>query len=488
MSQDGPHRLLPRSPLTKAAALFLCYWLAWRTAALFEVQPHVSALYLSAGLSTAVGMIGGWRYLPAAFLAICIVRQLHMPGPLLEGIDWGGALRQVLIYGSTGLLLRRRWRAMPARLTLVDALHFVLLAFAATSLSATATLFIPPFDRLPRSELGAVFLSFWGGDFAGLLLGLPAIVLVSNLIHRRTAPGGRHGEAAAAPLRGIRSSSGMIGLALGVSLLSLLLPQLTQTTAKLGILVLFPVLLAGLMRGVLTGYLVAALVCAIQIIASRLLGLPVDSVLDLQLVLAMSAATALLAGAAHDDKHFEWQHANFDLLTGVANRHRFQDQLEHELQRAARSGQPIALMYIDLDGFKAVNDGLGHHAGDTLLQQVAGRLRACVRETDTVARLGGDEFAIILPDLKDLGITDRIGHKLLDRLQQTYELDGHPARISASIGIAHWPRDGHTPSALVHHADRAMYEAKRLGRNRLAHRASVLTPAPEGANKQTAGT
>ena len=92
------------------------------------MQPHVSALYLSAGLSTAVGMIGGWRYLPAAFLAICVVRQLDMPGPLLEGIDWGGALRQVLVYGGTGVLLRRRWLAMPARLTLTDALHFVLLA------------------------------------------------------------------------------------------------------------------------------------------------------------------------------------------------------------------------------------------------------------------------------------------------------------------------------------------------------------------------
>ena len=131
MSQDGPHRLLPRSALANTAALFLCYWLAWKAAAVFEVQPHVSALYLSAGLSTAVGMIGGWRYLPAAFVAICVVRQLDMPGALLEGIDWGGALRQVLVYGGTGVLLRRRWLAMPARLTLTDALHFVLLAFAA---------------------------------------------------------------------------------------------------------------------------------------------------------------------------------------------------------------------------------------------------------------------------------------------------------------------------------------------------------------------
>ncbi len=479
--------LLPRSPLARTAALFLCYWLAWKAAGLFEVQPHVSALYLSAGLTTAVGMIGGWRHLPAAFLAICAVRQLDMPGPLLEGIDWGGALRQVLVYGGTGLLLRPRWQAMPGRLTLADALHFVLIAFAATSVSAAATLFIPPFDRLPADALGAVFLSFWGGDFAGLLLGLPAIVLGWNLLLHHDAKHGQHKDRPTAPSHGLRSVTGLLGLALAVSLLTLVLPQLTQSEAKLGILVLFPVLLAGLMRGVLLGYLVAALVCAIQILAGRLFGLPVEGVLDLQLVLAMSAATALLAGAAHDDKHFEWQHANFDLLTGLANRHRFQDQLEHELMRAGRTQQPLALMYIDLDGFKGVNDRLGHHAGDSLLQQVAGRLRECVRETDTVARLGGDEFAIILPDLRELAIVDRIGHKVLARLQQPFELDGQVARISASIGVALWPTDGRTPTELIHHADRAMYEAKRLGRNQLAHRALIDAPPPTRAATPAAG-
>jgi len=483
MNQDGLRKLLPRTPPSKTAALFLCYWLAWKASALFEVQPHVSALYLSAGLTAAVGMIGGWRHLPAAFLAICVVRQFDMLGPLLEGIDWGGALRQVLVYGGAGVLLRPRWLAMPARLTLTDAMYFVLLAFASASVSALVTLFIPPFDRLPASEMGAVFLSIWGGDFAGLLLGLPGIVLGWRRLHRRNIKLSRRGDAPTGSRHGIPSSSGLIGLALGVSLLTLLLPQITQGAAKLGILVLFPVLLAGLTRGAFMAYMVATLVCAIQILAGRVLGLPVDGVLDLQLVLAMSAATALLAGAAHDDKHFQWQHANFDLLTGLANRHRFQDQLEHETLRAARTQQLMALMYIDLDGFKAVNDSLGHHAGDALLQQVASRLRESVRETDTVARLGGDEFAIILPDLKDLAIIERIGDKLLEQLQQAFDLDGKVTHISASIGVALWPRDSLASTELIHYADRAMYEAKRLGRNRLAHHAchaSINTPVAAG--------
>ena len=98
-----------------------------------------------------------------------------------------------------------------------------------------------------------------------------------------------------------------------------------------------------------------------------------------------------------------------------------------------------------------------------------------MRETDTVARLGGDEFAIILPDLKDLAIIDRIGYKLLDRLRQAFNLDGKTAHISASIGVALWPRDGKASTELIHYADRAMYEAKRLGRNRLVHHVSVDT-------------
>jgi FOG: GGDEF domain len=103
-----------------------------------------------------------------------------------------------------------------------------------------------------------------------------------------------------------------------------------------------------------------------------------------------------------------------------------------------------------------------------------------------VARLGGDEFAIILPDLKELAIIDRIGHTLLERLQQPFELDGRTAHISASIGVALWPRDGRTPTELIHHADRAMYEAKRLGRNRLTHHARSATPPDVPAARRQA--
>jgi len=207
---------------------------------------------------------------------------------------------------------------------------------------------------------------------------------------------------------GAEEAARLLGLALAVSLLTLVLPQLTQSEAKLGILVLFPVLLAGLMRGVLLGYLVAALVCAIQILAGRLLGLPVEGVLDLQLVLAMSAATALLAGAAHDDKHFEWQHANFDLLTGLANRHR----LEERLSVLTRTDETYTLILFDLDHFKRVNDMHGHAMGDLVLRGVAEITRRHLPEGSLAARWGGEEFLLILPEQRDKHL-----HATYDRLR-----------------------------------------------------------------------
>lgn len=462
-------RSLLHSPTASALLLFACYWLAWQTSALFELQPHVSALYLSAGLTTAAGMIGGWRVLPWVFLAILTVRQLGMGGGLLHELDWGGALRQVLCYGGAGLLLRMRWRAQLARLSLPAALYFVGVSLGAVTLSAITTLFIPPFRSLPADELGAVFLAFWGGDFAGVLLGVPALTLVWNLLSRRQRLPASDPADALGRGHGLPSMWGLFGLAVLVALAVLGLPQLLGVDVRLSVLVLFPVLLAGLTQGALVGYLSAVLVCALLVVGERVLALPAATATELQLLLAMSSATALLAGAAHDDRHFAWRLATRDPLTGLANRHRFQEQLDHELLRAPRTGGRVGLMYIDLDGFKAVNDRLGHHAGDALLQHVAARLRECVRASDTVARLGGDEFAIILPALHQAQDALHVGEKLLARLAEPYALDADTARISASIGFALHPQDGRNATELIHGADRAMYEAKRLGRNRILH-------------------
>lgn len=157
--------------------------------------------------------------------------------------------------------------------------------------------------------------------------------------------------------------------------------------------------------------------------------------------------------------------AHFDPLTELPNRMLFQDRLNHAIDRAQRYGHMIAVLLLDLDGFKTVNDSLGHPVGDRLLQEVAGRLKSCIRVEDTVARLGGDEFALILANMREGSDAVEVVRKILSTIQIPVELYGHGARVTASIGIAVYPADGEGVTDLVRNADAAMYSAKEAGRN-----------------------
>ncbi|MDD5249932.1 MAG: EAL domain-containing protein [Rhodocyclaceae bacterium] len=157
--------------------------------------------------------------------------------------------------------------------------------------------------------------------------------------------------------------------------------------------------------------------------------------------------------------------AHFDPLTGLPNRALLAERLNHALERHRRSGGELAIMVLDLDGFKTVNDSLGHPAGDRLLQVVARRLAAALRAEDTVARLGGDEFAVILEDVKHGGDAAEVARKLLHSLAAPVDLGDHSALVTASVGIALFPPDGDDGVALLKAADTAMYESKQGGRN-----------------------
>ena len=154
------------------------------------------------------------------------------------------------------------------------------------------------------------------------------------------------------------------------------------------------------------------------------------------------------------------EQALHDPLTGLANRALLLDRLEHELVRSDRGGEPVTVLFIDLDRFKLVNDSLGHLAGDHLLAAVAQRLRGCVREGDVCARLGGDEFAIVLAAPSD---PNAVADRIIEALQRSFRVDGHEVFIGASIGIATGREDAGT---LLRNADVAMYQAKHAGTGR----------------------
>jgi len=161
-----------------------------------------------------------------------------------------------------------------------------------------------------------------------------------------------------------------------------------------------------------------------------------------------------------------WRQAHYDSLTGLPNRQHFHLKLQDTLDRAGDGGcGPVALVFLDLDLFKEVNDTLGHEVGDTLLRAVAGRISGAVRENDMVARLGGDEFTLILEGLGDSPVVDRILDDVLEALARPYILSGQEVTISASVGVTFYPQDGEDVGELLRNADLAMYAAKEGGRN-----------------------
>lgn len=156
---------------------------------------------------------------------------------------------------------------------------------------------------------------------------------------------------------------------------------------------------------------------------------------------------------------------NFDSLTALASRTLFSERFLQALDRSDRMSTQVALVFLDLDRFKYINDTLGHSAGDELLQMTAARINKELREGDTAARFGGDEFAVILPDIKNMAYIEHIIDRIRQRLGKPYNLSGNSVIVSASIGITVFPKDGENAEILLRKADRAMYKAKEKGRN-----------------------
>ena len=157
--------------------------------------------------------------------------------------------------------------------------------------------------------------------------------------------------------------------------------------------------------------------------------------------------------------------AHFDELTSLPNRAYFYIELEQEINRAKRLKNKLAIMFIDLDGFKAVNDTHGHHTGDLLLIEVAQRLKDSVRDVDLTARLGGDEFTVVLTDIRSKEDALFVAEKIINKLSEDFEINENIVNIGASIGISVFPEDGKDSDILIKHADAAMYKAKSSGKN-----------------------
>ena len=172
-----------------------------------------------------------------------------------------------------------------------------------------------------------------------------------------------------------------------------------------------------------------------------------------------------------------------DSLTGLPNRILLEDRLAQATALARRSQTRVAVLMLDLDRFKYVNDSLGHHIGDRLLEAVSTRLKGCLRDSDIVARLGGDEFIVAAPVVDDTADIECIAHKVLASLAEPFEVEGRELRVSASVGVCEYPTDGENPEALLQAADAAMYEAKKRGRGACCHFSKELSEATRNKQK-----
>ncbi len=157
--------------------------------------------------------------------------------------------------------------------------------------------------------------------------------------------------------------------------------------------------------------------------------------------------------------------AHFDFLTDLPNRVRLTNTLEHSLRLAKRNQNKVAVLFLDLDGFKQVNDTLGHNIGDQLLQQVAARLAGAIRDSDTVARVGGDEFNFVLDNIESCENAAMVAQKVLAALSEPFDLSGNICQVGGSIGIAMYPEDSEDVEGLIGQADEAMYQVKQSGKN-----------------------
>jgi diguanylate cyclase (GGDEF)-like protein len=189
-----------------------------------------------------------------------------------------------------------------------------------------------------------------------------------------------------------------------------------------------------------------------------------------QLTTSLHEATGELRRESEKSAHL----ARTDSLTGLANRATFAEEIERAFAAAKRSGKPFAVICIDLDHFKDVNDTLGHSSGDLLLQATAARLKAAVREGDIIARLGGDEFAILMQQAGDRAAVDRLAERIVDAMAEAYDLDGNQVHVSASLGISLFDADAGSPGHLLMQADLALYQAKQDGRNNFRFHSTAL--------------
>jgi diguanylate cyclase (GGDEF)-like protein len=452
---EGPR---PARPLLIFATIGVVYFLAAKLGLrLAFLHPSASPVWPATGIALGALLVWGTRAWPAVWAA-AFAANLTTAGSFATsvGIATGNTLEAV-----TGAFLVNRFAGgRDAMDRSWNTFKFaVLAAGVSTTVSATigvASLLAGGFVR-PGTE-GAVWTTWWLGDVVGALMVAPLVLLWSAEWRLRwSAP-----QAAEAALILVAV------VATGLLMFGGWTPPYPVTFLCLPVL-LWPAFRLGTREAATAAAILAAIAVAgtLRGFGSFARASPNESLLLLQSFMGVSSATALaVAGVVTERKRLEARllHlADYDSLTEVLSRRRFKEELAHQLAKALRYDSPAALLFVDLDDFKAINDRLGHASGDRVLASLARLLRGRLRESDVMGRLGGDEFAVLLPRA-DGSQASAVADQLVKEIgAHAIDIEGRKIVTGASIGIALIPNHGTSAEELLARADAAMFAAKAAG-------------------------
>lgn len=462
----------PRAALRRvsvATAVVAVYFIAAKLGLrLAFVHPSATAVWPPTGITLAGFLLFGYGIAPAIF-AGAFLANLTTAGTLATslGIATGNTLE-----GVVGALLVTRWAGgrMPFEQVRNVFRFAVLAAGVSTAISATIGVTSLALGGFARWEaFGTIWLTWWLGDAAGNLVVAPALLLWAATPRLNWRVPQVVEAVALLVCLAVVSVSVFSGLfALGVKnypIAFLCIPALVWVAVRFGpreTATVMVLLSAVATWGTLRGF------------GPFHRQMPNDSLLLLQGFMCVMGVTKLILAAEVSERRRAGetlrQLSVSDPLTGLANYRELVAVLDREIQRSGRTGRPFALLFLDLDGLKALNDRHGHLVGSRALCRLADALRASCRAVDTAARFGGDEFAVVLPETDEVAACEA-ARRIAEGLRQDLELP----RISASLGVAVYPRDGRTAEALLGSADRLLYAMKAQGR-----RAAAAAAAADG--------
>ena len=469
--------------LSAMLALLAAYFLALKLASgLAGPLPALhGVVWLPAGVGALACMIFGWRIMPLLLL----VRTAFVYPDLVEASAWEAMIHALISLGLDLLQLVMVWRICRSDLSsglnhIGDVLGLILLVglMPGALIGFGHALNIANAANLSWRMIQDTTASIAVADSFGIVMTLPA--------YWAWQAEGRRNEAGLTGLYCLAVGATLyLSWAVLPALIALAIPLLAGLAIQTGLrglvigqLLLFVSLLVAWNGGaefLPTGMVSPTVADQRLILGSLMMAMLLISIYRSRMSIDLKQLEGLYQQSVEafqveieQRRALEQQlehRAHYDDLTGLPNRPLFFDRLHQTIVRARREGARFALLFIDLDGFKEINDGLGHDAGDDLLVRVSKRLSACVRESDTVARVGGDEFTVIVGEISFRRHALIVADKVLDAVAEPFALGGQECRIGASIGIAIYPDDGEDAETILNCADSAMYAIKRQGKN-----------------------